>query len=69
VEETRCPNASASISLLIRSSRKEGNFTHSIEALQTYNGNETSLFLAGGITGCPDWQKEMIEKKNVLEKE
>lgn len=21
-----------------------------------------SLFLAGGITGCPDWQTEMIEK-------
>jgi Nucleoside 2-deoxyribosyltransferase like len=21
-----------------------------------------SLFLAGGITGCPDWQKEIIEK-------
>jgi len=27
-----------------------------IEAPQTYDGNETSLFLAGGITGCPDWQ-------------
>lgn len=35
---------------------------HYIEALQTYNGNEASLFLAGGITGCPNWQKEMIEK-------
>ncbi len=35
---------------------------HSIEALQTYDGNETSLFLAGGITGCPDWQKDMLEK-------
>lgn len=32
------------------------------EALQTYHGNETSLFLAGGITGCPDWQQDMIEK-------
>ena len=33
-----------------------------IEALQTYNGNEASLFLAGGITGCPNWQKEIIVK-------
>lgn len=32
-----------------------------IEALETYNGNETSLFLAGGITDCPDWQREMVE--------
>jgi hypothetical protein len=23
---------------------------------------ETSLFLAGGITGCPDWQQEMVVK-------
>ena len=23
-----------------------------------------SLFLAGGITGCPDWQKEMIHLLN-----
>jgi hypothetical protein len=35
---------------------------HYIEAPQTYNGNKTSLFLAGGITNCPDWQKDMIEK-------
>jgi len=35
---------------------------HVIEALHTYNGNETSIFLAGGITGCPDWQKDMIEE-------
>ena len=33
---------------------------HYIEALQTYDGKEPSLFLAGGITGCPDWQQEMI---------
>ena len=32
-----------------------------VEALQTYSGNETSLFLAGGITGCPNWQQDMIE--------
>ena len=31
-----------------------------IEAPQIYNGNEPSLFLAGGITGCPDWHEEMI---------
>jgi Nucleoside 2-deoxyribosyltransferase like len=35
---------------------------HYVEALQTYNGKEVSLFLAGGITGCPDWQEDMIEK-------
>ncbi len=33
-----------------------------IEAPQTYDGNETSLFLAGGITGCPNWQKDMVAK-------
>ena len=33
-----------------------------IEAPQTYDGNEASLFLAGGITGCPDWQKEVVAK-------
>jgi hypothetical protein len=31
-----------------------------IEALETYTENETSLFLAGGIMGCPDWQWEMV---------
>lgn len=35
---------------------------HYVEALHTYDGEETSLFLAGGITGCPDWQKDMSEK-------
>jgi hypothetical protein len=30
------------------------------EAPQAYQGNETSIFLAGGITGCPDWQQEML---------
>ncbi len=33
-----------------------------IEAPQVYEGNEPSLFLAGGITDCPDWQKEMVAK-------
>lgn len=33
-----------------------------IEAPQSYNGQADSLFLAGGITGCPDWQKQMAEQ-------
>jgi hypothetical protein len=33
-----------------------------IEAPQTYDGTEVSLFLAGGITACPDWQKHMVAK-------
>lgn len=32
---------------------------HYIEAPQVYDGNEASLFLTGGITGCPDWQQEL----------
>lgn len=31
-----------------------------IEAPDEFSGNETSLFLAGGITGCPDWQQEVV---------
>jgi hypothetical protein len=31
-----------------------------IEAPAVYNGNEKSLFLGGGITGCPDWQDELV---------
>lgn len=31
-----------------------------IEAPQDHIGDEASLFLAGGITGCPDWQQEMV---------
>jgi hypothetical protein len=30
-----------------------------IEALIEYTGNTPSLFLAGGITGCPDWHGQM----------
>ena len=30
-----------------------------IEALQEYDGKKKSVFLAGGITGCPDWQAEL----------
>src|SRR5215472_15561721 len=33
-----------------------------IEAPHAYYGNAPSLFLAGGITDCPDWQKEMVAK-------
>jgi hypothetical protein len=30
-----------------------------VQALTEYDGNGVSLFLAGGITGCPDWQSEL----------
>ena len=30
-----------------------------IECPKIYNGKEKSLFLAGGITNCPDWQVEL----------
>lgn len=33
-----------------------------IECPEVYTGNDTSLFLAGGITWCSDWQQEMISK-------
>jgi hypothetical protein len=35
-----------------------------IEAPTEYlsQGTDLALFLAGGITGCPDWQKEMVGK-------
>jgi hypothetical protein len=32
--------------------------TH-VECPEEYDGAATSLFLAGGITGCPDWQAEI----------
>jgi len=32
-----------------------------IEAPHEYLGNERSLFLAGGITGCSDWQAELTD--------
>jgi len=32
-----------------------------VESPSTHDGNETSVFLAGGITGCPDWQADMVE--------
>ena len=33
-----------------------------IEAPEVYDGHEPSLFLAGGITGCLDWQKEVVAR-------
>jgi hypothetical protein len=34
-----------------------------IEALENLESaaDVTSLFLAGGITGCPDWQQELVQ--------
>lgn len=32
-----------------------------IEAPEKYYTGDVSLFLAGGITNCPDWQQEMRE--------
>lgn len=32
-----------------------------IEAPTIYKGNKKSLFLAGGITNCPDWQADLIK--------
>jgi hypothetical protein len=32
-----------------------------VEALAEYEGGPSpALFLAGGITGCPDWQREVV---------
>ena len=31
-----------------------------IEAPENWDENTNSLFMAGGITGCPDWQKELV---------
>ncbi|MBU1199703.1 MAG: nucleoside 2-deoxyribosyltransferase domain-containing protein [Nanoarchaeota archaeon] len=32
-----------------------------VEAPAIYMGNEKSIFLAGGITNCPDWQSELTD--------
>ncbi|MEK6905685.1 MAG: nucleoside 2-deoxyribosyltransferase domain-containing protein [Nanoarchaeota archaeon] len=32
-----------------------------VEAPTEYQGKERSLFLAGGITGCPDWQADLTD--------
>ena len=33
-----------------------------LTAPNTNNAEYISVFLAGGITGCPDWQKEVIQE-------
>jgi hypothetical protein len=40
-----------------------------IEAPEEYSGNERSLFLAGGISNCPNWQLglvRLLENENIL---
>lgn len=32
-----------------------------IEAPEIYKGNEKSLFIAGGITNCLDWQSDLVK--------
>jgi hypothetical protein len=32
-----------------------------IEAPEEYKGNEKAIFLAGGISNCPDWQSELVK--------
>lgn len=32
------------------------------ECPRRYNGSTPSVFLAGGVTGCPNWQAEMTSK-------
>jgi nucleoside 2-deoxyribosyltransferase-like protein len=31
-----------------------------VEAPEEYAGDRPSIFLAGGITGCPDWQSDAV---------
>jgi len=31
------------------------------------NSNNVHMFLAGGITNCPDWQKEVLEKLKIID--
>ncbi len=38
-----------------------------VEAPNSYYGPKPSLFLAGGITGCPDWRKDVIQTLSKLE--
>ncbi len=33
-----------------------------IECPQIYKGREKSLFLAGGISNCPNWQKNLVKQ-------
>ena len=40
-----------------------------VECPETYESDEPSLFMAGGITGCSDWQKqfsEMLKDENLV---
>lgn len=40
-----------------------------IEAPENYEGDDASIFLAGGIRGCPDWQSELsdsLRNENVV---
>jgi len=32
-----------------------------IQCPEVYRGKEKSLFLAGGISNCPNWQKDLVE--------
>lgn len=44
---------------------QRGNCMNVIECpqqLREFKLSTTNIFLAGGITNCPDWQKEMIER-------
>ena len=38
-----------------------------IEAPNTIESDKKSLFLAGGISGCPEWQKKVIAKLKYLD--
>lgn len=38
-----------------------------VEAPNRITENKVSLFLAGGITGCPDWQSEMVKSLDDLD--
>jgi hypothetical protein len=42
--------------------RDGGGKVHYVEALNEYRtGSPPSVFLAGGISGCPDWQREVVD--------
>lgn len=38
-----------------------------VEAPTCFDANGRALFLAGGITGCPDWQQELAMRLSSLE--
>lgn len=44
----------------IRKTSTKGKMKY-IECPAVHLGKEKSIFLAGGITACADWQKEMVE--------